>query len=99
MDTFNELNVDPMEGAEIMKLANISVEDLRGNEALQKVRGIMSFFQGKTDKAYMITKLIAGKPGINSIDHLYGYATLRTDYDKMSVQLNNIKEQISYYER
>jgi len=99
MDTFEKLNVDPMEGAEIMRLANINVDDLRSNESLDKVRGIMAFFQGKTDKAYMISKLLTGKPGINPVDHLYGYATLRSSYDKMATQLDHIKEQISYYER
>ena len=99
MDTFSRMNVDPLEGAEIMRTANISVDDLRDPRTFEKVKDIMAFFQGKTDKGFMISKLHTGKPGINPIDHLWGYSTLRTNYDKLSNQLEQIKDQISYYER
>lgn len=96
--TFSDLNVDPVEGANIMRLAGISSDDLRDPHVHSKVLDIMAFFQGKSDTNFMISKLLSGKPGINTIDHLWGYATLRTQYEKVLQNAEQLKEQLYHYE-
>lgn len=113
MDTFSKLNVDPVEGAQIMRLAGINPDDLRDPRTFSKVRDIMGFFSGKSDSKFMISKLLTGKPGLNPIDHLWGYATLRqeydhniglaeqkkTEYEEINKKGEMLKEQLYHYER
>lgn len=98
MEIFSDLNVDPIEGAEIMRLAGIQPDDLRDHVTVSKIRDIMGFFQGKPDKNFMISKLLTGKIGVNPVDHLWGYATLRTNYEKILKQADELKAQLYHYE-
>ncbi len=96
--TFSELDVDPIEGANIMRMAGINPDDLRDPHVHSKVLDIMQFFKGKSDTNFMISKLLTGKPGINPVDHLWGYATLRNQYETVLKSVEQLKEQLNHYE-
>lgn len=98
-DKFGELGIDPIQGADIMRLANITVDDLNNTQQFSKVREIMEFYGARPDGRYQITKLLSGKPGINSIDHLCSYARMRTNYEGLLKQADELKNQLYYYER
>jgi len=98
-DKFTEMGIGAIEGADIMKLANISVDDLHNNQQFSKIREIMQFYGNRPDGRYRISQLLAGKPGINSIDHLCSYARLRTGYESAMKTADELKEQLYYYER
>jgi hypothetical protein len=96
---FLELDVDPVVGSEIMMIAGIHADDLMDINNVAKLRDIMSFFKNMPDRNYFISKLITGKPGINAIDHLWGYAQLRTQYEDLNKKASELKDQLTHYER
>ena len=77
-----DLNVDPIEGTEILSLVGVNPDHLGIPQVFQKVRDVIGFFQGKTDKGYIISKLLAGKPGIDRLDHVWKYSQLRRELDE-----------------
>ena len=98
-ETFTNLGVDPIEGADIMMRAGITVDQLNDMSTFSKVREIMAFFANRPDGKFVMTKLLTGKPGINAVDHLCSYAKLRTNYDTLLKQADDIKQQLYYYEK
>ncbi len=96
---FVELDVDPVVGSEIMMIAGIHADDLQSLSNVAKLRDIMAFFKDMPDRNYYISKLVTGKPGINAIDHLWGYSRLRVEYDGISKKAEELKDQLMHYEK
>lgn len=72
-----------------MRLARIYPNDLRDPIIFSRVADIIGYFQGKADRSYWITRLISGKPGLNSIDHLWGYVELKHRHEKAAQDLTD----------
>ena len=102
METFENplehISADPEESAEIMTLAGINPSDLDNAVTFNKVREILEFFQGKEDKRFLINKLLTGKPGVDKINHLFGYVTLRKEYNGLKDRMGTLEEEIGFYE-
>jgi hypothetical protein len=90
-DTFSRLGLDPIEATEIMEMIGVYPADMVTPQNYAKLRDVVSFFQGKEDKRYLINKLVAGKPGIDKLDHLRGYISVRKEYEKKKAEMESLK--------
>lgn len=98
-NVFNDLHVDPIEGSIIMNKLGISPYDLSDSNTFSRVMDIMGYFQGKEDKEFILDKILVGKNVTNKVDHVWGYTSLRRQYDEYQKQADRLKEQLFYYER
>jgi len=60
---FSDLNIDPVDGAETLKLLGVDPAYLIDPVLLQRVRDIVGFFKTRDDKRYQIAKLMSKSPG------------------------------------
>lgn len=82
-----------------MRLARIHPNDLKNTQIFERVRDIVSYFKGKEDKSYWITRLISGKPGINTVDHLWSYVAVSGQRDKVKQSLDESSKSLDEYSR
>lgn len=95
---FQDLQVDPIKGTEVLNLIGIHPATVHDPAKEHRLREVVSFFQDAPDKGFLIPKLLKGKPGIDPIDHLWGYVNLRTSYAGKLEEVESLKKQISFYE-
>lgn len=89
--------IDALEGAEIMELVGLSVDDLKFPDKYQKFQDIASYLTGKVDKSFIVHKISAGK-NVNMLDHVWSYITLRKQHEAKSAELKKLEEEIGFYE-
>jgi hypothetical protein len=87
---FRELQVDPIEGTEIMSLIGADVTQLSNPGKFNKIREIINYFQGKQDKQYVISKLTLGK-NVDKINFLFEYIGLRKQYEAKMNEMASLK--------
>ena len=59
---FSDLNIDPIDGSETLKLLGVDPAYLIDPVLLQRVRDIVGFFKVRDDKRYQISKLMSKSP-------------------------------------
>jgi hypothetical protein len=92
MDEFSRLQVDPLEGTEIMEQLGTQTYDLMIPQKFNKLRDVIQFFQGKEDRRYIINQLVASKPISNKLDHVWSYVQLRKDHNAALNELQRLLE-------
>lgn len=80
---FEDLQVDPVDGAETMRLLGLNDNDLVDPVSFQKIYDIIMYFKGSPQKSYVIHRVVDGKgtrPGVDKVDYLWNYVTLKKQY-------------------
>lgn len=113
--SFENMEIDPVDGAETMRLLGLGNNDIVDPVAFLKVKDIIDFFKGSVDKRYVIN-LVAGKPfakNSDKINHLYNYVDLKKasfagmeklkkskqEYEQMASQMAGIERELKIFER
>lgn len=92
-----DLEVNILEASETMGLLGIDIDELKDPVKFGRIKDVVKFLAGRHDKNFIINKLTAGK-GTNKIDHIWGYAMLRGEYDKQSAKLKELEKEMHFYE-
>jgi hypothetical protein len=94
---FEYLDIDPIEGTEIMQLVGLDPTDLRFPDKLAKMRDITAYLAGRIDKRYIVNKITAGR-NVDRLEHIWGYLNLRKQLDSKHSELEKLQEEIRFYE-
>lgn len=99
-EKFNDMGIDALTGSEVMMRVGVSPSDLRSPQTFEKVKDIMQFMKTvpQGDRSYFLNKITAGK-AVNKLDHVWGYVELSKKRSEAEKTLNQLKEEISFYER
>ena len=94
------VEIDPVEGPEIMNLLSIPTHSLEDPRSFNRIREVVEYFQGKPDRIQSILKIISARPGDDKLDVVWTYIQLRKEMAKKIQELNpqdfteNIQEEI-----
>lgn len=94
-----DLQVDPIEGTEIMSYLGVHPSDIHDPHKFSRLKDVINFFQGAEDKRFIISKLLTGKAGLDPIDHIWGYVTLRKEHQVKQKEMEQLTQELSFYER
>lgn len=89
MPDFNELDVDAIDGAETMSLLGLGIDDLQDPVNASKVKDVIDFFEKAIDKKAIINRVM--KPGVEKIDHIWGYIQSRKEHQRLIREISSIK--------
>lgn len=93
---FEALEVDPIEGAEIMGLLNIDQSEFHDPVRFSRIKDVVNFLSGRPDKHYVVSSI--SKRGVDKIDHLWSYSLLRKNYESLTQELDKLKKELAFYE-
>lgn len=89
MPQFDDIPGDAIDGAETMTLIGLSQGDLDDQLTFSKVKDIIEFFKGRIDKGYVIQRVL--KPGVDKVEHLWGYVRARREHEDIVAKIQEIK--------
>lgn len=95
---FEGAAIDSVQGAEIMTMLDMSISDLSSPDKYEKLSTVLKYVAGKQGANYLISKLIAGKPG-NRLDNAFEYFSLRGKYDQHKSEMERLSKELELYER
>lgn len=95
----DNIAADPTESFQIMSLMGVGADDLQDPICFDRFRQVVEYFSGKGDTRFLINKALAGKGSVDPIGHLFGYVTLRREYDGAKKRLAQLEQEIGFYEK
>lgn len=95
----DNIAADPTESFQIMSLMGVGADDLQDPMRFNRFRQVVEYFAGKGDTRFLINKTLAGKGGVDPVDHLFGYVTLRREFDQTKQRLSQLEQEIGFYEK
>lgn len=93
---FSDLGIDPIKGAEIMQLLNVSPFDLQEPAKFQRVRDIVDFLKKYEDYSFLINKITLGK-NVDKVDHVWGYIELNKQKQQKLTELQRVAQQVDTF--
>ena len=99
-EKFNDMGIDAMTGTEIMSLTGLSAFDVKNPAIFEKLKDSISYIKTlpPDQRSFFINKVVAGK-NVNKLDHLWGYVELNKKRDVKMKEMEQLKEEISFYEK
>ena len=79
--------IDPIEGSEIMDLLSIDPSELEDPKRLYRIKEVVEFFQGNTEKRWQILKLLSGFSG-DRLDRVWTWVQIQSEYTRIIRSLN-----------
>lgn len=89
-DILNSFNADPAVATEIVELVGVDIDDFSSTIKTKRIKDIVDFFAGYDDRRFMINKLLAGKGGIDKVDHLWQYIKVRDELESSKRKLSEM---------
>lgn len=96
---FQDLNVDPIRGTELLETIGTHPSDFRHDHAkFQKVLEVVEYFAPYYDSKSIINRVLRGTPSQDRVNKLYEYVTLRKEKTEALKRLEQVEKDLSYYE-
>ena len=99
-DKFNDMGIDAFTGSQIMNLSGVSSSDIKNPAIFQKLFDVVNYVKTVPleHRSHFMNKVVAGK-NIDKLDHLWGYVELNKRRDSKMKELDQLKEEIGFYEK
>lgn len=96
MEQFNE-ELNSLASVELFQRLKMSKQDLKDPMKFGKFQDLVSFFDGKNDPGFWISKVTQGK-NVDSLDQMWEYSKLYTRRNETKAEMEGIGEQLEELE-
>lgn len=95
LDKFSDLDVDVITGTQIMRVVDITPDELSDPYTFQKFRDVMKYLKDMPDKEYFISKATVGKE--DKLSNLWSYVELHKQRDIAKQKLTTLQSDLAVY--
>lgn len=92
-----DINVDPVIGAEIFNIIGVDLDLLDSPQMLDKFKNILEFFAPQENRRAILSKVLSKRNDINPLDHISNYVNIRKQLDIKLADLDK-KEKLMFEE-
>jgi hypothetical protein len=91
---------DPIQGAEIMRLLDVTPATFKDIIELSKVQEVAGFFGQFSDASFIVQSTLSRKrnPSITNIDHMFNYVKLRKELMQTDDRRERLRKELSFFE-
>ena len=93
-----DLKLDPILSTEILDYLGIHPDEIHDNRRFTKLQEVVKFFTNVENRRFVINKLMNGKPGIDKLDHVWQYVTLRKEHANKQHEMIDMKATLKEHE-